>query len=156
MVTLIPGETAWTEKASLPRSLYAPRASLVGGKMRLTGGRSTDGQRDYRDKVTISHFLVRPPSLFLNPRPTSWKMSHNFLVPRDSSHDLMFFSYNYVSVLFSSGAWVWYEQMGWGWKNEHCKRVPCCSIGWTKGFALPWTKLKTNNIVFEYVIKQEF
>ena len=67
MVTLGPGEAAWTEKASLPRSLYAPRASLVGGKMRLTGGRSTDGERDHRDEVT--HFLaVAPNSL---TRPTS-------------------------------------------------------------------------------------
>ena len=52
-----------------------------------------------------------------------------------------------------SGAWVWYEQMGWGWKNEHCKRLSCCSLCWTKGFFMPWIKLKPNNIVLYYDIR---
>jgi len=51
MVTFTPGDTEWSEIASLPRSLYAPRASLVGGRVRVTGGRSTGGRRDYRAEV---------------------------------------------------------------------------------------------------------
>ena len=51
MVAFAPGEAAWRELASLPRSLYAPRASLVGARIRLTGGRSTDSEVDYRPEV---------------------------------------------------------------------------------------------------------
>ena len=53
MVAFAPGEAAWRELASLPRSLYAPRASLVGARMRLTGGRSTDSKIDYRPEVIL-------------------------------------------------------------------------------------------------------
>jgi len=38
VLTLLPGAQAWTPIASLPRSFYLARASIVGGKMRLTGG----------------------------------------------------------------------------------------------------------------------
>ena len=62
MVTLFPGEAAWTELASLPRSLYAPRASLVGRRMRVTGGRSTGGRRDYRAEVIMAYMYLQGPS----------------------------------------------------------------------------------------------
>ena len=58
MVTLTPGEAAWTEIAPLPRKLYAPRASLVGARMRLTGGNSTDSEIDYRAEV-IFHLMEK-------------------------------------------------------------------------------------------------
>merc|ERR1712110_1216527 len=38
VVTLLPGATAWTPLASLPRALAYARASVVGGKLRVTGG----------------------------------------------------------------------------------------------------------------------
>ena len=38
VLTLLPESTAWTPLASLPRALTAPRASVVGGKIRVTGG----------------------------------------------------------------------------------------------------------------------
>ena len=65
VASLLPGATAWVEKRSLPRALYVPRASVVGGKMRLVGGRTKtedpDDYRGYRDEVTITsnirHFL---------------------------------------------------------------------------------------------------
>jgi len=44
VLTLLPGAQAWTPLASLPRSLSGARASIVGGKMRLTGG--YDGSSD--------------------------------------------------------------------------------------------------------------
>ena len=50
-VTFTPGEAVWTEITSLPKSLYGPRASLVGARIRLTGGRSTDSEVDYRPEV---------------------------------------------------------------------------------------------------------
>ena len=40
VLTLLPGAQAWTPLASLPRTLFDARASIVEGKMRLTGGRS--------------------------------------------------------------------------------------------------------------------
>ena len=42
----------WTPMASLPRSLYGPRASLVEDKMRVVGGQEDDrGRGDYRNEV---------------------------------------------------------------------------------------------------------
>ena len=38
VLTLLPGASSWTPLASLPRSLWGARASIVGGKMRVTGG----------------------------------------------------------------------------------------------------------------------
>ena len=53
VVTLLPGAQAWTPLASLPRSLGFAPASIVGGKMRVTGG--WDGVRDspLRSEVSI-------------------------------------------------------------------------------------------------------
>ena len=38
VLTLLPGAPAWTPLASLPRALEGARASIVGGKIRVTGG----------------------------------------------------------------------------------------------------------------------
>ena len=38
VLTLLPGASAWTPLASLPRALSSARASIVGGKIRVTGG----------------------------------------------------------------------------------------------------------------------
>ena len=38
VLTLLPGAEAWTPLASLPRALEGARASVVGGKLRVTGG----------------------------------------------------------------------------------------------------------------------
>ena len=45
VLTLLPGAPAWTPLASLPRELSSARASIVGGKMRVTGGRDDGGAR---------------------------------------------------------------------------------------------------------------
>ena len=51
VLTLLPGAPAWTPLASLPRQLrYAP-ASIVGGKIRLTGG--VDAAFSIRSEVII-------------------------------------------------------------------------------------------------------
>ena len=52
VVSLLPGATAWTEKRSLPRALFVPRASVVGGKMWLVGGQTK--YQGFRDEVTIT------------------------------------------------------------------------------------------------------
>ena len=51
MLTLLPGAPSWTPLASLPRSLDGARASIVGGKMRLTGG--LDDGSSYRSEVSV-------------------------------------------------------------------------------------------------------
>ena len=51
VVTLLPGATAWTPLASLPRKLYRARASVVSGKMRVTGGY----RGAYRSEVMIEN-----------------------------------------------------------------------------------------------------
>ena len=38
MLTLLPGATAWTQLASLPRELFGARASILGGRFRVNGG----------------------------------------------------------------------------------------------------------------------
>ena len=49
MLTLLPGAESWTSLASLPRALYGARALIVGGRLRLTGGRDDGGS--YRSEV---------------------------------------------------------------------------------------------------------
>jgi len=49
VVTLLRGATSWTPLASLPRQLWAAHASIVRGKMWMTGGR--DGSRTKRSEV---------------------------------------------------------------------------------------------------------
>ena len=39
VLTLVPGATAWIQLASLPRPLIGARASVVGGRLRVNGGR---------------------------------------------------------------------------------------------------------------------
>ena len=58
VATLLPGATAWTPLASLPRGLSGARASIVGGRIRINGGwdgRSsiTDAIRSRRSEVMI-------------------------------------------------------------------------------------------------------
>ena len=50
VVTLLRGGLEWKSRTSLPRSLRGARASIVAGKMRLTGG--YDGS-SYRSEVSI-------------------------------------------------------------------------------------------------------
>ena len=49
-LTLLPGATAWTPIASLPRALSHARASIVGGRIRVNGGY---GGGSYRSEVMI-------------------------------------------------------------------------------------------------------
>ena len=51
VLTLLPGAPAWTPLASLPRAMAWARASIVGGKIRVTGG--YDGAR--RSEVMIEN-----------------------------------------------------------------------------------------------------
>ena len=56
VLTLLAGKKAWTPLASLPRSLYGSRASLVEEKMRVVGGQQGEegAEGDYRNEVKIS------------------------------------------------------------------------------------------------------
>jgi len=45
VLTLLPGAPSWTPLASLPRKLFDARASIVGGKMRVTGGHDGSSPR---------------------------------------------------------------------------------------------------------------
>ena len=51
VLTLLPGASLWTPLASLPRSLSSALVSIVGGKMRLTGG--FDGSSWRSEVVTL-------------------------------------------------------------------------------------------------------
>ena len=53
VVTLLPGATAWTPLAALPRTLGYARASIVGGNLRVTGG--FDGS-SLRSEVVMNHY----------------------------------------------------------------------------------------------------
>ena len=56
VLTLPPGASAWTPLASLPRSLYGAKASIVGGKLRVTGGE--DDGYSYRSEVMAHEIVV--------------------------------------------------------------------------------------------------
>jgi len=53
VLTLLPGAENWTPLDSLPRLLYGARASIVGGRLRVTGGRK--GGYSYRSEVLEYH-----------------------------------------------------------------------------------------------------
>ena len=52
VVTLLPGAEAWTPLSSLPRALSNARASIVGDRIRLTGG--FDDDEGYASKEVMS------------------------------------------------------------------------------------------------------
>ena len=54
VLTLLPGAPAWTPLSSLPRALDGARASIVGGKVRVTGG--FDG-RARRSEVMVTNWF---------------------------------------------------------------------------------------------------
>ena len=57
VLTLLPGASAWSPLASLPRGLTAARASIVaGGKMRVFGG--LDDSRSYRSEVIFASLTI--------------------------------------------------------------------------------------------------
>ena len=51
VLTLLPGEGAWTPLASLPRTLSSAQALVVEGRLRVTGG--FDDRKTYRSEVII-------------------------------------------------------------------------------------------------------
>ena len=55
VLTLLPGAEDWTPLASLPRPLDGARASIVGGRLRMTGGH--DGG-SYRSEVMAHEIVV--------------------------------------------------------------------------------------------------
>ena len=64
MATLLPGATAWTSLASLPKALTGLRSSIVGDKLRVTGGDQADGKYEVRFKGVVrnwcnAHFYFR-------------------------------------------------------------------------------------------------
>ena len=60
VLTLLAGKKAWTPLASLPRSLYGSRASLVEEKMRVVGGQQGEegAEGDYRNEVKTPRYPV--------------------------------------------------------------------------------------------------
>ena len=55
VLTLLPGAADWTSLASLPRLLYDAQASIVGGRLRVTGGY---GGGSYRSEVMALEIVV--------------------------------------------------------------------------------------------------
>merc|ERR1711962_1487183 len=60
VLTLLPGAQAWTPLASLPRILFDARASIVGGKMRLTGGRSYGPSHGSEPQTEVVEYQPEP------------------------------------------------------------------------------------------------
>ena len=52
VLTLLPGATGWTPLAFLPRALVSARASIVGGRIRINGGRGA-GFDSHRTEVML-------------------------------------------------------------------------------------------------------
>jgi len=63
VITLLPGAQAWTPLASLPRSLGFAPASIVGGKMRVTGG--WDGVRDSPLRSEVLEYQPEPSNKWI-------------------------------------------------------------------------------------------
>ena len=78
ILTLYPGAESWTSLAPLPRALYGAKGLIVGGRLRLTGGRDDGGS--YRSEVKTFKLTSRTVSLnyiscsfqVLEYYPTPW------------------------------------------------------------------------------------
>ena len=71
VLMLLHGASSWTPVASLPGILYQARASVVGGNMRVTGGRpgppgGNTEVRDRRDMSSPFSFTLFSFSAFLS------------------------------------------------------------------------------------------
>ena len=55
VLTLLPGAEDWTPLISLPRTLYNAQASIVGGRLRVTGGADDSS---FRSEVMAHEFVV--------------------------------------------------------------------------------------------------
>jgi len=58
VLTFLPGATAWTQLASLPRPLISAQASIVGGKIRVNGG--WDGNSDQIRSAEVLEYQPEP------------------------------------------------------------------------------------------------
>ena len=56
VLALLPGAADWTDLASLPRPLGGAQASIVGGRLRVTGGQ--DDNYSYRSEVMAHEIVV--------------------------------------------------------------------------------------------------
>ena len=93
VLTLLPGATAWTPLASLPRALVYSQASIVGGKMRVTGGYDGSSRRsevvtnNYSDAMWVYCWCDFCPSfncqvLEYQPDQNKWSNVGNLQVAR--------------------------------------------------------------------------
>ena len=60
VLTLLPGATAWTALASLPRELGLAQATIVAGRMRVTGGSSSSSRRSEVIFATLLNNALLP------------------------------------------------------------------------------------------------
>ena len=77
VLTLLPGAAAWTSLASLPRSLLAARASVVGGRLRVTGGwHGNTPRKEVNDKIWLSIDVSKILFLCFKSRYLSTILTH--------------------------------------------------------------------------------
>ena len=65
VITLLPGATAWTPLASLPRALMFAQASIVRGKIRINGGLGAPGSSGASGYTEVSQYDDSLSSLLL-------------------------------------------------------------------------------------------
>ena len=58
VLTFLPGAEEWTDLASLPRPLRGAQASIVGGRLRVTGGIDEYDGYSFRSEVMAHEILV--------------------------------------------------------------------------------------------------
>ena len=107
VLTLHPGATAWTPLASLPRSLLAARASVVGGRLRVTGGWHGNAPRtEVSEKIRMrkNFVLSRCSSTILTHGTNGWKLGSckpRFLTMLLSPLDLKICPASEVNILMT-------------------------------------------------------
>ena len=106
VLTLLPGAAAWTSLESLPQPLYGAKASIVGGRIRLTGG--FDGVlRRSEVSYDSKRQLCAVPTLNQNYFCCFWFCFDNLI---DGSHDfvvqallMLKLLIRYLSIILSLG-----------------------------------------------------
>ena len=127
MLTLLPGATAWTPIASLPRALVGARASIVGGRLRVNGGY---GGGSFRSEVMIEKWWWC--TLLINADGYEIIIQQKVDLDNDNQwSSLLLFCLSGARVSPST-----LEPVGAGRRPSTSKICPCHPLHWTRAAPL--------------------
>ena len=143
VLTLLPGAEDWTPLASLPQPLYSARASIVRGRLRMTGGYDGGSSRSEVSYHVNSDVDVDMHLHINHHSYGSWNCG-SMLILKQLYWRSIWHCYKtttcWLQILLSSlGAWVSpysMESMADHWTSPKWESFPCHYLCWISAAAL--------------------